>query len=516
MNGNRQFDVKECIGAVRRRIYPILGLGLLVAALALAASFLLTPRYTSRSLVQVAAQTLPAGYVKPIVTEHLRDRVATLEQRVLTRARLIPLIERLSLARASEVERTVDQIRSNVAVTPAEPGSSPSSSASSKKKLLDRDDVPGFYIAFTWNNARQAQQVCGEITSMFLDENLKAREQVGQNTTDFLSRQLDQAKRNLDGLDSQLANFKRLHIGRLPTDVENNLKILTGLDSQLNANAQALNRAQQDKSFAESLLAQEVAAYKSTQESPNLPSLREQLITLQNQLVTLESRYTEEHPDVVKTKNDIAEIKHKLSDVKGTQDKAKVSEDAPIEDARIKMEPPEILRLRERVHQEDLVIERANAEQTRLKSEIDSYQSRLALSPDVEEQYKKLTRDNETAHGIYAGLLANKAAAEMQTAMEHEQQGEQIKLLEGANLPDTPTFPVRWIFMVGGLVAGLGLGIGAVVAKEVVDRSVRNENDVADLLNLPTLAFVPYATAAAAGGVGDGPWRKWIPPLPVK
>ena len=146
-------------------------------------------------------------------------------------------------------------------------------------------------------------------------------------------------------------------MGRLPTDVENNLKILTGLDSQLNANAQALNRAQQDKSFAESLLTQELAAYKATREAPNLPSLREQLITLQNELVTLESRYTEEHPDVAKIKNDIAEIKFKLNDVRATADKGAAPEDAPI-----KMEPPEILRWRERVHQEDLAIERADAE----------------------------------------------------------------------------------------------------------------------------------------------------------
>jgi protein tyrosine kinase modulator len=508
MTGKRQLDVKECIAAIRRHAVHILGLGLLLALLALASSYLLTPRYTSRSLVQVAAQVLPSGYVKPIVTEHLRDRVATLEQRVLTRARLIPLVERTGLSREGGVERTVDQIRSNVAVTSAEPGSSPSSA--SKKKLLDRDDVPGLYIAFTWDNARQAQQVCSELTAMFLDENQKAREQVGQNTTDFLSRQLEQSKRNLDSLDSQLADFKKLHMGKLPTDVENNLKILTGLDSQLNASAQALNRAQQDKSFAESLLTQELAAYKSTQEAPNLPSLREQLITLQNQLVTLESRYTEEHPDVAKIKNDIAEIKFKLNDVRATADKGAATEDAPV-----KMEPPEILRLRERVHQEELAIERSEAEQTHLKSQIDSYQSRLALSPDIEEQYKKLTRDSETAHSIYAGLLANKTAAEMQTAMEHEQQGEQIKLLEGANLPDSPTFPVRWMFAVGGLVAGLALGISAVVAKEAVDRAVRNETDVADLLNLPTLAFVPYATSTAAGASGR-PFRRWLSPQPAK
>ena len=54
---------------------------------------------------------------------------------------------------------------------------------------------------------------------MLLEENLKSREQVALSTTDFLSRQLDEAKNNLDEKD-KLAAFKGLYIGQLPGDVE--------------------------------------------------------------------------------------------------------------------------------------------------------------------------------------------------------------------------------------------------------------------------------------------------------
>jgi uncharacterized protein involved in exopolysaccharide biosynthesis len=346
---------------------------------------------------------------------------------------------------------------------------------------------------------------------MLLDENVKARQQIGQSTTDFLSRQLDQAKHNLDSLDSQLAAFKQLHLGRLPGDLENNLKILTGLDSQLDANTQVLSHAQQEKSFAETLLMQELTAWKSSQESPNLPSLREQLIALQNQLVSLQVQYTEQHPDVLKLKNDLVEIKRKLAEVKQDSDKSQGGEDA-----KTKMEPPEILRLRERIHEQDGMIERASAEQVRLKQHIESYQGRLALSPEVEEQYKKLTRDNETAHTIYDSLLANKNSAEMQTEMEREQQGEQIKLLESANLPLAPSFPARWMFAAGGLGVGLSLGGSLVVIRELLDRSIRNEGDVAELLNLPTLAFVPCAGAHAESPDMRDSWRNRLRPAEAK
>ena len=85
----------------------------------------------------------------------------------------------------------------------------------------------------------------------------------------MLSRGLEDAKRNLDDLDAKLAAFKKQYVGQLPGDEENNLKILMGLNSQLEANTQTLNRAQQDKAYTESMLAQQLAAWKSSQASTN-------------------------------------------------------------------------------------------------------------------------------------------------------------------------------------------------------------------------------------------------------
>src|SRR5215831_16196824 len=186
---------------------------------------------------------------------------------------------------------------------------------------------------------------------MLLEENLKLREQVAQSTTDFLSRQLDEAKRNLEDQDSKLAAFKKQYMGQLPGDEENNLKILMGLNSQLDANTQMLNRAQQDKAYAESQLAQQLTVWNSVQSSTNPESLQKQLAQLQSQLITLQARYTDDHPDVVKTKNDIAELKRKLNEMNsasgaGAQDTEKGSAS----------EPAEIKQLRLQIHQYDQAI----------------------------------------------------------------------------------------------------------------------------------------------------------------
>ena len=96
---------------------------------------------------------------------------------------------------------------------------------------------------------------------------------IAESTTDFLSRQVEEAKRALDDQDAKLAAFKKQYMGQLPSDVDNNMRMLMSLNSQLDATTQTLSRAQQDKAYTESMLAQQIAAWKSSQSSTNPQTL---------------------------------------------------------------------------------------------------------------------------------------------------------------------------------------------------------------------------------------------------
>src|SRR5262249_11432778 len=172
----------------------------------------------------------------------------------------------------------------------------------------------------------------------------------------------------------------------------NNLKLLAGLNSQLDAYTQSLNRAEQDRAYAQSLLSQQLSAWGSSQTAMNPENLQKQLAELQSQLITLQARYTADHPDVVKTRNDIAEVKRKLNEMNSAT--AAGTEGAEKGSAS---EPAEIKQLRLQIHQYDQSIAQATREQKVLQDQIHTYQGRLSLSPGVEEQYKALMRDYETA-----------------------------------------------------------------------------------------------------------------------
>jgi len=494
---NRVLDLDDYLAIGRRHLKLIAFAALGATVLGFLISFVFSARYTSSSLVLVERQTIPVGYVKPIVTTSLIDRIVTLEQRVLSRSQLEAMVQRLDLAKGGKsIDDFVDNIQRNVTFAEADASaSSPSTSSTSSTISRKSTDFVGFNVHFTASNPQEAQRVCAEITSMVLAENAKMREQVAVGTTDFLSRQLAEAKSNLDQKDQELAAFKGRYLGQLPTDVETNARILSGLNAELDANTQSLNRAQQDKSYGESLLAQEIAAWNSSQTSQTEETIGQRLVALRTQLVTLEARYTDDYPDVIKAKNDITALEAKQKEMNNSKGDESKTEELASNNAKLKAEPAQILQLRERVHQDDASITKATGEEKRLQKLIDSYQSRLTLSPQVEEQYEQLTRDNEVAHKLYDTLLVNKSESEIQTDLERSQQGEQLRLLDPASLPDSPSFPVRWKFAGGGLAGGFALGLAIAFWFELRDRTIRDERDVLAALELPTLGSLVWVDA---------------------
>jgi uncharacterized protein involved in exopolysaccharide biosynthesis len=490
---NRDLTIDDYLSMLQRRMKLILIPTLLAPLAGFLISYAFTAKYTSQALVLVEGQKVPEGVVQSVVTQDLAQRVATMQQQVLGHNRLQSMIEQRHpglLRGGKNLDDVIDDIRQGVTIEPVVTDLSQiANTGGARRRPGQGTSVPGFYVNYTGPSPKEAQDIANDLTSMMLFENQNTREQVAQSTTDFISRQLDEAKHNLDDQDSKLAVFKRQYAGQLPGDEDNNLKVLSSLNSQLDADTQTVNRAEQDKAYTESLLAQQLAAWKSSQGTTNPQSLEQQLTTLQGQLLSLRARYTDDHPDVIKAKADIAEVKKKLAEV---NDAAAKGAD-PTDKASLS-EPPEIRQLRLQIHQYGEVLAQATREQKRIADQIRIYQSRVAISPEVEEKYKQLTRDYDTAQKFYTDLLAKKSTSDMATDMEKRQQGEQMRLLNQASLPEAPSFPNRWLFAGGGLGAGLVLGLGLALWLEMRDKSIRNEADVEASLQLPVLVSLPWVT----------------------
>ena len=470
-----------------RRYWWILPLStVFLGGLGLGAALVLPKRYTSQTMVLVEQPTVGPDYVKPVVTEDLNHRLASMKEQILSRTRLQPIIEKFGLYAEVRgrvhIEDLVERLRTAVEIKPLEPTPGTQSR-----------QLPGFYVYVTFDNPQIAQQICTEITSMFLEQNARERKQQANETTNFLSKQLEEAKKSLDDQDAKVAQFKRQYLGSLPEEQQSNLSILTGMNAQLEANTQALSRANQDKAFNESLIAQQEANWKASQTGQNPETAEQQLGALEEELRSLQARYTFEHPDVVKLKKQMEELKKRMVGTPKNNPAANGSTQASA------VEPPQIQQLRAKLRQDDMNIADLTKRQGQIQNEIHLLQSRVQASPMVEQQLKELMRNYQTAQDFYNDLLKKRQNAGVAGDLESQQESEQFRVYDPPSLPDRPSFPKKVQLAGGGFGGGLALGLAILYLVAIGDKSMHTERDVELALKLPVLALVPVLEALCQG-----------------
>lgn len=487
---NRELNIDDYLAMLRRRAKVIVFPMVLAPLVGFLISYFVTPKYTSQSVILVEGQKVPENMVQPVVSDDLQTRIQMLRAVATSDTEMKPVLISLFPNRSSQdIDAMLDDMRTKQPDLIGVPFADLSQiMGSNVRKKPGQATSPGFFVSYIAPNPREAQQVCEALTSKIIQKNGQFIQDNAKGTVDVLNQGLENAKNNLDAMDAKLAEFKKQYAGKLPGDEENNLKLLGTLTSQLDANTQTLNRAQQDKSYTESLLAQQLAAWKASQSSTNPDTLQKQLSDLQSQLLQLQARYTSDYPDVIKTKADIAELKAKLAEL----DKSSGDADNATIEKGSASEPLEIRQLRLQVHQYEDAIVTATREQKRLQPEILALQGRVSLSPAVEQQFEQLTRDYGTAKKTYEDLLADKSKADLTANMTSQAQGESMKEIQPASFPDAPSFPNRLLFAAGGLAAGLALGGGIALWLELRDNSIRTEADAEAALQLPLLVAVPW------------------------
>jgi len=476
---HRELGVQDYWALLLRRRRLLIIPAILGAVAGYLLSLVLPAQYTSHTMVLVEEPIVPDSYVKPVVNEDVNQRLASMQGQILSRTRLQHLVEQFNLYKKDvgrvPTEVLIEWLKKSIKVAPLNP----------MPGTLSRG-LPGFTVDVTLSEARLAQQVCSEITSMFMEQNLHLRQQQAEDTTQFLAKQLEEAKAKLDEQDAKLAAFQSRNMGALPEDEKTNLTLLTGMTPQLEAVTQGLNQARQEKTFVESLLTQQLAALKSSANGQNPQTLEQQLSEMQSKLVSLQRSYTDKHPSVVKLKHEIAQLQKQIEET-ATQEQGAPSE----QKSRASIvEPPQIQQLRAQLHQVEMSISQKTQEQEQLQRQIRVFQSRMQLSPVIQQEFKALTRDYQTALGFYNDLLKKRNESQMATELESRQQAEKFRVLDPPSLPERPSFPNRQLFGFGGLCAGLALGVGMAHLSESRDKSIRTRRDVEVHLGVPTLAII--------------------------
>jgi succinoglycan biosynthesis transport protein ExoP len=473
--GTRELELGDYIAMLRRHWVLIAVLALIGPPLGYAAAKVVPPKYVSQTLVMVQRPNVKVE--SPIDNTGMSAMLASLKGRILSRSYLEQIIHKDNLY-ASQIntkpmDMLVAQLQSVIDVSPVAPLTDNAS----------RDNLPGFSVTVTMDNASNAQSVCAQVTSMFIEQSRIEANAVGVNVNEFYANELATDKTSLDEQDKALAQFTAAHLGEMPGDGPGNLAMLANLNNQLESSTQALTRAQQDKTYAENMLQQQLSAAHATATGQSPDALLTQLTTLKTQLASLQSMYKDDYPDVVKAKADIAALEKQIAISNSTN---------PSPDgSKTNVEPASVTQLRAQIHGYDLEIAEKTKEQDQLKQQIEVYQARVQAAPAVEQQFTELSRGYKTAQDAYNDLLTQQHNAAMATDLTQQQQGIAFQILDPANLPSEPIFPNKRMFTAAGFGGGLGLGVVLALFLGFKDTSLKNERDVEQSLRLPVLAMIP-------------------------
>jgi succinoglycan biosynthesis transport protein ExoP len=472
-------DIQRYLQIVKRRHIQFLVPLFLAWLMVWGASWVLPARYKSSTLILVEQPTMPKNYVESNVSDDLQNRLQSITQQILSRTRLLSIIDKLHLYSDSRRHLTpdekVDRMRKDIDI------------------LLVRDtrddQITAFKISYSAHDAHVAQQVTSELTSLFINDNLKVRQQQSEDTTKFIESQLENARTSLADQEAKVREFKGKHEGELPSQEASNLQILSGLQSQLQNEQDTLNTAKQQRVYLQTLIEQYRTLRSTSGGVDGAPTSDQDIDRLESKLADLKSRYTDHYPEVESLKEEIAKAE-KARDAINAAPKTR-GNGMRQSDALDVSHGTASLQLQGQLQANQAEIanrERAIAE---LKARVGGYQDRLNTEPASEEQLADLTRGYDQSKANYDDLLKKQNESEMATSMEHMQQGERFSILDPPSLPLKPDFPNRLKFCAIGL--GLGLVLGFVVAGgfEFLDDRLHDEKEIKLLLPMAILSEIP-------------------------
>lgn len=429
--------------------------------------------YMAETTILIQPQRVPSEFVRSLIPRDLTERISTLSQQILSRTNLEAIINQFSLFSGPQYakmypEDKIENLRKRISVNVSKAG---------------RGAPSAFSVSFKGKPPERVMKIANTLTSYFINENLKARESQAMGTSRFLDEELNEMRKQLEQVEETLRQYRMKYMGKLPEQLETNLRMLDRLQEQLSEREQNFRDAKNRLIAIDNRmsLAQNMRAPPSPQTENGLPSLEQ----LKEQFADMKTRYTERHPDVIRLKKTIANLEAQIEGQKielpGDTQVSELSADRTGLDAATLNQRNEIIR----------EIKMYGEEISNLHAQLKTYQEHVENTPKREQELLSLNRDYNNIQESYNSLLSRKLEADIAVNMEKKQKGEQFRVLDSAKLPEKPISPnMKKIFMLS-LAVGLGIGGGFLFLFYYLDSSFRKPEEIESLLGVPVLITLP-------------------------
>jgi polysaccharide biosynthesis transport protein len=496
----RPLDIEDYIDVARRHRGWILGPAFACLVLSVVGAYLWPDTYRSNAAMRVQSPMLPENFMQTPIGTTLNERINSMASSILSRTVLQTIITTYELyptdMKRLPVEDVIENMKKKIIISRVE-----------SVNVGGRQGVAAFSIAFDYYDRFKAQKVVGDLVSRFMTENQKDRSGTVIQGVQFFKDQVDAARKELDGTETRLADFRTVNQGMLPDQVESNQQMMNSLQTRLGMVQGSISRASQDQMLLQTNLTVEQERRRGIKEfveiaepergkNERLVELDREIQLLEKQISVLADQYTEAHPDLKITRQRLATVQKERDalmnreSVKPTPAATKKRVDPDAQRMAAELDG-NIQRFRGQIEAKNVEIENLNREAREISASIRLADAKIQAIPQREKPYAELLRDRDLAKNNYNELQVKYQKMLAGEQAEDRKLGETLEQLDPPSLPLKPTQPQRELIIGAGSVLGLFLGLVVAGAREVKDTSLKNLKDVRAYTKMTVLGSIP-------------------------
>jgi polysaccharide chain length determinant protein (PEP-CTERM system associated) len=504
-------DIEDYIDILRRYRSWIIGPMFVGLVLAVVVAFMWPDTYISQAVMRITPQQVPENLIPSVLSTQMVERLNQMQQEILSRGSLSELIQRPSLdlykrdRQRLPMEDIIQNMRNkDIRIQMME----------MPNPTGDRRIASAFLIQFSYSDRYKAQAVVRELVTKFTEQNVTVQHNQATLTTSFLNDELKNAQQHLDDLDAKILKFKNLNQGRLPEQLPANVQALQGYRMELNQINEAISRDNQEKMFLESTLQSlknqtsfitnnledTMTSQTTAVKNERLMRLNQAIQDANSNLAALKQTFTEDHPDIKTLEARLGALEKERDDLQ--KQETEQAANAPAEAAPRKVTNPQMQKslqdvqaqtaaVQVRIQATTMDIEARTRQRTDVEKQIVAVQSRIEMSPPLEQEYAGLLRDADLAKQNYSEMMKRSEASATAKNLEEHKAGQNLEVLDPASLPEAPAEPNRLAIAGVGTMLGLVVGIVLAGGKEVKNTSLKNLKDIRAYTNLPVLSSIP-------------------------
>jgi uncharacterized protein involved in exopolysaccharide biosynthesis len=234
----------------------------------------------------------------------------------------------------------------------------------------------------------------------------------------------------------------------------------------------------------------EIAALREEVGTTNeIEELRAQVKALKTQKAVLTDKYSPEHPDVKNVDRSLEKAEEALK-------KSQKAKSAGEGEGVFEPDNPAYIQIQSQLEAANSELKSLRELRQELLGKVRDYEERLIKSPQVEREYRNLSRDYDNAIAKYKEVKAKQLEAELAEALERENKGERFSLVEPPLIPEEPSKPNRLAILFLGFIFSLAGGVGTVAVAEALSDSIKGVDGLMQITGVPALIAIPYIEVA--------------------